>query len=313
MSSDSAFVFPGQGSQSVGMLAALAEAYPIVAETFEEASDHLSIDLRGLIMDGPVEQLNRTENTQPAMLAAGISVWRVWRQQGGGLPSMMAGHSLGEYSALTAAGVIDFGDALRLVRKRGQFMQNAVAEGSGAMAAILGLDDGRVRQVCADAEQGEVVEAVNLNAPGQVIIAGDRAAVERAMKLAKEAGAKRALPLPVSVPSHCSLMKPAALQLADALTEITLRAVDIPVIHNVNVDVAKDAGDIARLLVEQLYKPVRWVESVEKIRDAGTRTLYECGPGKVLTGLCKRIDKALDALAVFDPASLDKALEAQHA
>ncbi len=295
------------------MLTALAEVYPIVAETFEEASDHLGLDLGKLIADGPVEQLNRTENTQPAMLAAGIAVWRVWRQQGGGRPSMMAGHSLGEYTALTAAGAIDFGDALRLVRKRGQYMQNAVAEGSGAMAAILGLDDDTVRQVCADACQGEVVEAVNLNAPGQVVIAGDKAAVERAMKLAKDAGAKRALPLPVSVPSHCALMRPAALQLADALVEVDLRVADIPVIHNVSVDVAKDAGDIARLLVEQLYKPVRWVESVEKIRDANTGILYECGPGKVLTGLCKRIDKTLNALAVFDPASLDKALEAQHA
>ncbi len=295
------------------MLSALAEVYPLVAETFEEASDHLDLDLGTLIADGPVEQINQTENTQPAMLAAGIAVWRVWRQQGGEPPSMMAGHSLGEYSALTAAGAIDFGDALRLVRKRGQYMQNAVPEGSGAMAAILGLDDDAVRQACADAGQGEVVEAVNLNAPGQVVIAGDKAAVERAMKLARDAGAKRALPLPVSVPSHCALMRPAALQLADALAEIDLRVANIPVIHNVSVDVARDAGEIASLLVEQLYKPVRWVESVEKMRDANTGILYECGPGKVLTGLCKRIDKTLNALAVFDPASLDKALEAQHA
>ncbi len=313
MSSKFAILFPGQGSQSIGMLSALAERYPLVGQTFEEASERLGFDLGRLIAEGPAEQLNQTENTQPAMLAAGIAVWRVWLEQGGAQPASMAGHSLGEYTALIAAGALDFGDAIELVRQRGRFMQEAVPEGSGAMAAILGLDDETVRGVCAEAAGDEVVEAVNLNAPGQVVIAGDRAAVERAMQLAKDAGAKRALPLPVSVPSHCALMRPAADRLAEVLGDIPLHAPRIPVLHNVDVETSDDPEQIARRLVAQLHSPVRWVETIEGMREQGITTLIESGPGKVLTGLCKRIDKTLTGLPVFDPASLDKALEATHA
>ncbi len=313
MSSKIAMLFPGQGSQSVGMLSDLAAGHPVVRQTFEEASDRLGFDLGRLISEGPIEQLNQTENTQPAMLAAGIASWRVWREQGGGMPAVMAGHSLGEYSALVAAGVLSFADAVEIVRLRGRYMQEAVPEGSGAMAAILGLDDDQVRQLCDEAAGDEVVEAVNFNAPGQVVIAGDRSAVERAMQAAKAAGARRALPLPVSVPSHCSLMRPAAERLAEALAGVTLAPPRVPVLHNVSVAAESDPTAIAQRLVEQLHQPVRWVETVTTMRDQGASTLLEAGPGRVLTGLCKRIDKSLNALAVFDTASLEKALEASHA
>ncbi len=313
MSSKIAMLFPGQGSQSVGMLSDLAASHPVVRQTFEEASDRLGFDLGRLISEGPIEQLNQTENTQPAMLAAGIASWRVWREQGGGMPAVMAGHSLGEYSALVAAGVLSFADAVEIVRLRGRYMQEAVPEGSGAMAAILGLDDDQVRQLCDEAAGDEVVEAVNFNAPGQVVIAGDRSAVERAMQAAKAAGARRALPLPVSVPSHCSLMRPAAERLAEALAGVTLAPPRVPVLHNVSVAAESDPTAIAQRLVEQLHQPVRWVETVTTMRDQGASTLLEAGPGRVLTGLCKRIDKSLNALAVFDTASLEKALEASHA
>lgn len=305
-----AMCFPGQGSQSVGMLGGLAADHAEVRQTFEEASDALSVDLWSMSQEGPVDALNQTENTQPAMLAAGIAVWRIWQAQGGAAPVMMAGHSLGEYTALVAAGALDFTHAVRLVAARGRFMQEAVPAGSGAMAAILGLDDEAVRKVCVEAAQGQVAEAVNFNSPGQVVIAGDAAAIERAAELAKAAGAKRALLLEVSVPSHCALMKDAAERLAEQLQSTELGMPRVPVLHNVNVDAAGDVDGIRQLLKQQLYSPVRWVETVQQMKAHGVEQMLELGPGKVLTGLGKRIDKSLGALAVFDTASLETALEA---
>ncbi len=302
-------VFPGQGSQSIGMLSSLADAFPLVQETFSEASSALGYDLWQLVQNGPAEELNQTATTQPAMLAAGVAVWRVWRAEGGRTPAMMAGHSLGEYTALVCAGALDFSDAIGLVADRGRFMQEAVPTGSGAMAALLGLEDDQVRSVCREAAQGEVVEAVNFNSPGQVVIAGAKAAVDRACELAKSAGAKRALPLPVSVPSHCALMKPAAERLSERLAGLTIATPLIPVLHNVNVEPAADADTIRRLLAEQLYSPVRWVETVQRMAESGIETLYEAGPGKVLAGLTKRIDKSLKGVGVFDPATLKEAME----
>jgi len=305
-----AMTFPGQGSQSVGMLSGLAESFEIVRHTFEEASDALGHDLWGLSQQGPVEVLNQTENTQPAMLSAGIAVWRVWNQQGGALPSVLAGHSLGEYSSMVAAGVIDFADAVELVAARGRLMQEAVPQGEGAMAAILGLNDQQVLDVCARAAEDQVASAVNFNSPGQVVIAGNAAAIARAIELAKEAGAKRALPLDVSVPSHCALMRDAADALYRQMQAMSFNKPAIPVIQNVNVAASDDVEQIRVLLKEQLYSPVRWVETVQAMADRGTDILIEAGPGKVLSGLCKRIDKKLSALPVFDGASLEKALEA---
>jgi [acyl-carrier-protein] S-malonyltransferase len=302
-------VFPGQGSQSVGMLGALAEAYPLVAQTFVEASDTLGYDLWDLVSNGPAEDLNQTARTQPAMLAAGVSVWRLWQSQGGATPRLMTGHSLGEYSALVCAGAISFEDAVGLVAERGRFMQEAVPEGAGGMAAILGLDDDRVREVCAAAAESEVVEAVNFNSPGQVVIAGNKAAVDRACELAKGAGAKRALPLPVSVPSHCALMKPAAERLSEKLATIAITPPAIPVLHNASVEIADDVAMIRQLLTAQLYSPVRWVETVTQMAAEGASLILEAGPGKVLTGLTKRIDRNLDSVAVFSPETLNKALE----
>jgi [acyl-carrier-protein] S-malonyltransferase len=307
------FVFPGQGSQSVGMLADLAAAYPLVGDTFAEASAALGLDLWRLVQDGPADQLNLTHNTQPAMLAAGVAVWRVWQDQAGASPSFLAGHSLGEYTALVAAGAIDFADAVRLVAERGRLMQAAVPEGTGAMAAILGLDDDAVREACARAAGNEVVEAVNFNSPGQVVIAGHAGAVTRAVEAAKAMGAKRAVPLPVSVPSHCALMRPAAAQLAHRLATVPVRVPQIPVLHNVDGAAAPDAEAVRDRLARQLYSPVRWVETVQHLAHAGVATVVEAGPGKVLAGLVKRIDKNLEAAAVFDPASLAAALEVTHA
>jgi [acyl-carrier-protein] S-malonyltransferase len=309
--SDSNFslVFPGQGSQSVGMLGALAESYPQVQETYAEASQVLGYDLWQLVQSGPAEALNQTAKTQPAMLAAGIAVWRVWQAEGGPAPRMMAGHSLGEYSALVCAGALAFSDAVALVADRGRFMQDAVPAGSGAMAAILGLDDERVRAVCADAAQGEVVEAVNFNAPGQVVIAGAKPAVDRACELAKGAGAKRAMLLPVSVPSHCALMRPAAEHLGERLAGIPIASPTIPVLHNVNVETTTDPETIRELLAAQLYSPVRWVETVRAMGAAGVELLLEIGPGKVLAGLTKRIDKQLKGIGVYDSDTLHQALE----
>jgi [acyl-carrier-protein] S-malonyltransferase len=303
-----AFVFPGQGSQSLGMLQELAAAFPQVQETFAEASEALGQDLWGLVSDGPREALDQTENTQPVMLAAGVAVWRVWNAAGGAAPGWLAGHSLGELTALTCAESLGFADAVRLVAARGRLMQAAVPAGTGAMAAVLGLGDEQVRGVCAEAAQGEVVEAVNFNAPGQVVIAGHAAAVERALQAAKAAGAKRALPLPVSVPSHCALMRPAAERLRVELDGVDLRAPQIPVLHNVTAAPAQP-GEIRELLTQQLYSPVRWVEIVHRLAGEGVTDVVECGPGKVLAGLVKRIDKELTAYAVADPQGLTAALE----
>ncbi|PUB81878.1 MAG: [acyl-carrier-protein] S-malonyltransferase [gamma proteobacterium symbiont of Ctena orbiculata] len=302
-------VFPGQGSQSVGMLSELAAAHPIVSQTFAEATDVLGYDLWELVQNGPNDSLNQTTKTQPAMLAAGVSVWRVWLEQGGAKPIIMAGHSLGEYTALVCADAIEFTDAVRLVAERGRFMQEAVPEGSGGMAAILGLDDDQVKTVCAEAASGDVIEAVNFNSPGQVVVAGHKEAVDRACVLAKEAGAKRALPLPVSVPSHCALMKPAAERLAQLLNEVSISQPSISVIHNASVAAAKDAESIRKQLAAQLYSPVRWVETVQMMATSGISSLLETGPGKVLAGLTKRIDRSLVGLPVFDAKSLMQALE----
>lgn len=304
-----AFVFPGQGSQSVGMLADLAGAHDEVRDTFTEASDALGYDLWKLVQEGPEESLNSTERTQPALLAAGVAVWRVLVENGVKRPEVMAGHSLGEYSALVCAGALDFADAIRLVEFRGQAMQAAVPAGTGAMAAILGLDDDDVRAVCDASANGEVVSAVNYNAPGQVVIAGNREAVARAIEAAKAKGAKRAIELPVSVPSHCSLMQPAAEKMAERLRDTRINAPKIPVIHNVDVQVHDDPEEIRAALVAQLHSPVRWVETIEMMSDDGILSVAECGPGKVLAGLNRRIDKSMNVFPVFDVASLEKALD----
>ncbi|MDO9371125.1 MAG: ACP S-malonyltransferase [Gammaproteobacteria bacterium] len=305
-----AFVFPGQGSQSVGMLAELAHSQPQVEATYAEASRVLGYDLWALVQQGPEADLNLTCKTQPAMLAAGVAAWRVWQARGGTQPAYLAGHSLGEYTALVCAGALEFTDAVDLVARRGEFMQAAVAEGSGAMAAILGLDDAEVRAVCAEAAQGAVVEAVNFNSPGQVVVAGETAAVARALELAKQAGAKRAVLLPVSVPSHCALMRPAAEQLGARLRNTVLQAPRIPVINNVDVAAYDGAESIRDGLTRQLYQPVRWAEVIQALAQKGVGVLVECGPGKVLTGLNKRIVPEMKMLPLHDPATLAAALAA---
>jgi len=301
-----AFVFPGQGSQSVGMLKGY-EALATVRDTFTEASDILKLDLWRLVSEGPAEELNLTLNTQPAMLAAGVAVYRAWVAENGVKPVLMAGHSLGEYTALVAAGALAFHDALPLVRFRAEAMQQAVAEGVGGMAAILGLDDDAVRAVCAEAAAGEVLEAVNFNSPGQVVIAGHKTAVERGMELAKARGAKRALPLPVSVPSHCALMRPAAAALADYLQTVRLNAPAIPVLHNADVAAYAVESRIKDALARQLYSPVRWVETIREFSRQGVTHVAECGPGKVLAGLNKRIDAAMQVFALTDADALNQA------
>lgn len=306
----SAFVFPGQGSQSVGMLADLAAEYALVTDTFAEASDVLGYDLWKLVSEGPEDQLNQTDKTQPAMLTAGIAAWRVWESVTSVKPDYFAGHSLGEYTALVAADAISFSDAVKLVEMRGQFMQQAVPAGEGAMAAILGLEDDVVRELCAEAAVNGVVEAVNFNSPGQVVIAGAANAVKHAIEIASEKGAKRALLLPVSVPSHCALMKPAAEQLTAALNTIPVQMPTTPVIHNASVTVAADAAQIKQLLAEQLFSPVRWVETVQWFAAQDVTHIVECGPGKVLAGLSKRIDKSLNAMPLFDLATLQKTQQA---
>ena len=305
-----AMVFPGQGSQTVGMLAELAGNYPIVQETFKQASEVLGYDLWQLVQEGPAEELNKTWQTQPALLTASVAVYRVWQQKYPALkPEVMAGHSLGEYSALVCAGVLDFQDAVKLVELRGKLMQQAVPEGIGAMYAIIGLDNDAIINACKQAEQGEVVSAVNFNSPGQVVIAGAKAAVERAAALCKEAGAKRALPLAVSVPSHCALMKPAADQLSVSLESITLKEAGVSVLNNVDVKNEIEADAIRNALVRQLYSPVRWTETVEKMAQNGVEVLVEIGPGKVLNGLTKRIVDSLQAVSVNDVKSLDSVEE----
>jgi [acyl-carrier-protein] S-malonyltransferase len=303
-----AIAFPGQGSQSVGMLAELAEAYPIIKETFAEASVVLGYDLFELVMQGPAEELNKTWKTQPALLTSSVALWRLWQAQGGATPAVMAGHSLGEYSALVCAGALNFADAVKLVELRGQAMQRAVPEGVGAMAAIIGLDNESIAANCEKAAQGQVVSPVNFNSPGQVVIAGHKEAVERANILMKESGAKRALPLPVSVPSHCALMKPAAEELAIALDRLEVKAPIIPVINNANVATETDPAAIKDALIRQLYSPVRWTETVERMANDEIVFEIEMGPGKVLSGLVKRIDKRVDGSAVNDVAGLQDAL-----
>lgn len=304
-----AMVFPGQGSQTVGMLAELAAEHAVVEATFAEASAALGYDLWQRVQQGPAEELNKTWQTQPALLASSVALWRVWQQQGRRAPALLAGHSLGEYSALVCAGSLDFTAAIALVALRGKLMQEAVPAGSGAMSAIIGLDNDAIAAACERATQGQVVSPVNFNSPGQVVIAGHKEAVERAGVFCKEAGAKRALPLPVSVPSHCALMKPAAEKLAQALEAITFVAPQIPVINNVDVRAEQDPAAIRQALVRQLYSPVRWTETVEYLAAQGVEVLLEVGPGKVLTGLTKRIVGTLSGAAVNDPVSLAAAIE----
>lgn len=291
-----AFLFPGQGSQSVGMMQGYGEL-AVVRDTFAEASDVLGQDLWRMVSEAN-DDINQTTNTQPVMLTAGIAAWRAWQQAGGARPGTLAGHSLGEYTALVAAGAIDFAAALPLVRYRAEVMQGAVAEGVGAMAAVLGLDDDAVRSVCAEAAQGEVLEAVNFNSPGQVVIAGNKAAVERGMEAAKARGAKRALILPVSVPSHCALMRPAAEKLQEYLRGMEVRAPQLPVLHNADVAAYNDAEMIKDALVRQLFSPVRWVETIQKMAADGVQAAAECGPGKVLAGLNKRIASEMTCFAL---------------
>jgi len=294
MSVSPAFVFPGQGSQSLGMLAELSAQHPLIGDTFAEASQALGYDLWALVQQGPEERLNQTDKTQPAILAASIALWRLWLAEGGVLPRFVAGHSLGEYSALVAAGSLPFADAVKLVEYRGQLMQQAVPAGQGGMAAILGLDDVDVLAACAEAEQGEVVSAVNFNAPGQVVIAGSAAAVGRAIEACKARGAKRAMALPVSVPSHCALMRPAAERFAEAVEAIAWQAPSISLVQNVSAAVVSDLETLKRDLLAQLYSPVRWVESMVCLAGQGATDLVECGPGKVLSGLNKRCVKGIN-------------------
>jgi [acyl-carrier-protein] S-malonyltransferase len=301
-----AFVFPGQGSQQVGMMEGFAD-HPAVRSTFAEASEVLGDDLWRLVQQGPADALNLTRNTQPVMLTAGVAVWRAWQAQGGATPAFVAGHSLGEYAALVAAGALQFADAVPLVRFRAEAMQEAVAAGVGAMAAIMGADDAAVIDACRDAAQGEVVEPVNFNAPGQLVIAGNRAAVERAMAGAKARGAKRALMLPVSAPFHSSLLKPAAERLALRLAHVDVKAPTIPVIHNVDVATHDTPEAIRAALAAQAASPVRWTETIRVLAAKGVTQIVECGPGKVLAGLTRRIDDSLTAIALTDGAAIDDA------
>ncbi len=304
------FVFPGQGSQRLGMLGDLAAAESTVVETFAEASAALGRDLWEICQTDATEQLNQTEITQPALLAASIAIWRIWQSREGTQPMLLAGHSLGEYSALVCSGVLSFDDAIRLVHQRGRYMQAAVSAGTGKMAAIIGLEDDRIAGLCAEAAQGDVVSAANYNSPGQTVIAGDADAVERAMALCKEAGAKRALPLNVSVPSHCALMKPAAEQLQAALEGVQFSVPQIPVVQNVNAQCSDNPEEIKKNLISQLYAPVLWVDSVVAMKEAGVAKVLECGPGKVLSGLIKRIEPEINCFASEDPEGLASALEA---
>lgn len=303
-----AFVFPGQGSQKIGMLAQLAAQSPIVEATFAEASAALGYDLWDMIQHGEQEQINLTERTQPMLLTSSVAIWRLWSDRNGPAPGQMAGHSLGEWSALVCAGAVDFVDAVKIVQARGAFMQQAVPVGVGAMAAILGLEDQVIFDACDSARQGEVVDAVNFNAPGQVVIAGSAAAVDRAIDLCKKAGAKRAMALPVSAPFHTSLMTPAAEQLAALVSSTAFATPTIPVIHNVHAQAETDAERIKALMLEQIYKPVMWVDCITALKQGGASVFAECGPGRVLNGLTKRIDREITSFAMDDPASLDNAL-----
>lgn len=303
-----AFVFPGQGSQSIGMLAELAAAHPDVQEAFAEASQGAGIDLWQLSQHGPEEQLNRTEHTQPALLAASVAVWRVWQKAGGARPAQLSGHSLGEYSALVCAGALSLHDAAALVAERGRLMQAAVPAGVGAMAAILGGDDAQIAAVCEEVAQGQVISPANYNSPGQLVIAGDAAAVDRALARLAELGVKKAIKLAVSVPSHCALMREAADRLGERMAALDWSLPSIPVIQNAQAHSHHRIGDIRAALQRQLYLPVRWTQCVQALADGGATRVLECGPGKVLTGLVKRIDKNLDARAIGTPAELAAAL-----
>jgi [acyl-carrier-protein] S-malonyltransferase len=304
-----AFVFPGQGSQSVGMLAELSEFHTLVRETFVEASDGAGVDLWALSQGGPEEMLNRTEYTQPALLAAGVAVWRAWQQQGGAMPALLAGHSLGEYSALVAAGALSLRDGAHLVRLRGQLMQDAAPTGIGAMAAVLGADDDLVAEVCVQASGSQTVVPANYNSPGQIVIGGDTAAVDRAITLLNERGVRKVVKLAVSVPSHTPLMREAANRLAEAMRGMDWHAPALPVVQNVDAQVHAGADDIRDALVRQLYLPVRWTDCVVALAARGITRVAECGPGKVLTGLVKRIDKSLDAKSLATPGDFQSALE----
>jgi len=303
-----AFVFPGQGSQKIGMLAELAAQYPVVSQTFAESSQILGYDLWKLVQNGTQDDINLTERTQPLLLTASIAVWRVWQERGGAQPNLLSGHSLGEWSALVAGGVIAFADAVKLVQQRGKFMQEAVPAGQGAMSAIIGLDDAAILLACKDAEQGEVVAAVNFNSPGQVVIAGSAAAVERAGLLCKEAGAKRALPLPVSAPFHTTLMRPAADRLAEQIHATQFTKPSTLVVHNVTAQTESNPDVIKSLMIEQIYSPVRWVDCVNTLVRAGVSRTVECGPGKVLSGLNKRINADLTTLSIEKPEDIDSVL-----
>lgn len=304
-----AMVFPGQGSQSVAMQADLAAEYPEVGATYAEASEQLGYDLWQLVQEGPKEKLDETVVTQPAMLSAGVATWRVWQKSGGEQPALVAGHSLGEYTALVCAGAIEFAGAVNLVQRRAELMQQAVPAGEGAMAAILGLDNETVLSVCRDAEECQVVQAVNFNSPGQVVIAGARPAVERAAELAKNAGARRALLLSVSVPAHCELMKPAADKLAEALAAAELAVPSVPVICNTDAVMYESVEQIRDGLRRQLFNPVRWAETIELMIASGATKINECGPGKVLAGLTRRIDKSVSSACIDSPAALESALQ----
>ncbi len=303
------FVFPGQGSQKLGMLAELQAQHGLVKDTFDQASRVLDLDLWEICQHDSDNSLDRTDITQPVLLAASTAIWRVWQETGGASPAILAGHSLGEYSALVAAGVMDFEAAIAIVNKRGQFMQSAVPAGSGRMAAIVGLENYQINEICDEADQGQVVSAANFNSPGQTVIAGDADAVDRAIALCKEAGAKRALPLNVSVPSHCDLMRPAAKQLAAELEQLSFNKPAIAVVQNYSADISEDPELIKQNLVKQLYEPVRWVDCVTVMYKAGVSKLVECGPGKVLCGLNKRIQKEMICLGCDDPGSLENARE----
>lgn len=307
------FVFPGQGSQKLGMLSELAAAHPIIEESFVQASDALGLDLWQICQHDSDNILDRTDITQPALLTASVAIWRLWQQQSGTAPAILAGHSLGEYSALVCAGVMAFEDAVLAVHKRGQLMQAAVPPGTGKMAAIVGLENYQINEICDEAEQSQVVSAANFNSPGQTVIAGDADAVDRAIALCKEAGAKRALPLNVSVPSHCDLMRPAARQLADVLADIQFNAPDIAVVQNYAAEICKDPELIKQNLVKQLHEPVRWVDCVNVMHKAGIRRLVECGPGKVLCGLIKRIQGDIVCVGSDTPASLESAIAEMQA
>lgn len=308
MNSKLAFVFSGQGSQKVGMLAELGSIFPVIKETFSQASEVLGYDLWDLCQNGEQEQLNSTEITQPLLLTSSVALWRVWQEKQGARPALLAGHSLGEWSALVCADVVAFTDAVDLVRKRGAYMQTAVPKGEGSMAAVLNVEDAKILEICREASDIGVVEAVNFNSPGQVVIAGQVAAVERASELLKAAGAKRVLPLPVSAPFHTSLMKPAAESMAVHIAATTFNAPKIPVVHNVHAKTESDPEAIKQLMIRQINNPVLWVDCVNALVAGGINTVIECGPGKVLCGLCTRIDKSLHALSLEDMAGLDKAL-----